>query len=93
MRQNENFMLRCCADLTLLVPVGEAALRFPGMISVNETGAFLWEALSRDQTPESLTELLTQRFQVSPDRAARDTEVFLDKLARAGALADEERDG
>lgn len=93
MRQNENFMLRSCADLTLLVPVGEAALRFPGMISVNETGAFLWEALSREQTMESLTALLTERFQVTAGQAEQDAAAFVEKLARAGALVDEDRDG
>lgn len=93
MRQNENFMLRSCADLTLLVPVGAAALRFPGMISVNETGAFLWEALSQEQTLESLTELLTRRFQVTAGQAERDAAAFVDKLARAGALTDAAQDG
>ena len=48
MRQNKEFLLRRCADLTLLVPVGETALRFPGMISINETGTLLWDALEQD---------------------------------------------
>lgn len=86
MRQNEHFMLQSCADLTLLVPVGEAALQFPGMISLNETGVFLWEALSREQTVESLTALLTERFQVTSAQAQQDAAAFVDKLARAGAL-------
>ena len=89
MRQNENFMLKRCADLTLLVPVGKAALTFPGMISINETGVFLWESLRTAQSVESLTELLVQRFQVSEEQAAADTAHFLEKLSRAGALRDE----
>ena len=93
MRQNENFILKRCAGLTLLVPVGKAAISFPGMISLNETGAFLWEALGQDQSLESLAALLAERFQVTEQQAAQDTAHFLDKLTRAGALLDEIQNG
>ena len=88
MRQNKEFLLRRCADLTLLVPVGETALRFPGMISINETGTLLWDALEQDQTPESLADLLICRFQVDRTGAEADVCLFLDKLSGAGALRD-----
>ena len=89
MRQNKELLLRRCADLTLLVPVGETALRFPGMISINETGTLLWDALEQDQTPESLADLLICRFQVDRTRAEADVRLFLDKLSGAGALQDD----
>ena len=41
MRRNDGFILRKAADLTVIVPVGREAVRFPGMLSVNETGRFL----------------------------------------------------
>ena len=38
MKGNKDFLLREVADSLVLVPVGEAARRFPGMIRLNETG-------------------------------------------------------
>ena len=49
MRRNENFILRRVADMSVIVPLGAAAEAFPGMISVNETGAFLWDLLEQEQ--------------------------------------------
>lgn len=88
MRRNEEFILRQTADLTIILPVGKASERFPGMISINETGAFLWELLEREQTSDSLAAALTQEYQVELSRAKTDVDAFLDKLRRAGALTE-----
>ena len=53
MKQNPNFLLREVADSLVLVPVGEATKKYPGMITLNATGKFLWEALAAEQTAES----------------------------------------
>lgn len=86
MRRNENFILRQTADLTVILPVGEASVHFPGMISVNETGAFLWEALSAEHTLVSLAQTLTGEYQVELPQAEQDVSTFLEQLRRAGAL-------
>ena len=89
MRRNENFILRQTADLTIILPVGEASVHFPGMISVNETGAMLWELLREPCNPQSLALELTRVYEVELDRAQRDVDVFLEQLRRAGALLEE----
>lgn len=61
MRRNENFILRRVADMSVIVPLGAAAEAFPGMISVNETGAFLWDLLEQEQTLQSLGDALMRR--------------------------------
>lgn len=86
MRRNENFILRQTADLMVILPVGEASVRFPGMISVNETGAFLWEELEHEHTADTLAEGLTREYEVELPTARRDTDAFLEKLRKAGAL-------
>jgi len=88
MKGNKDFLLREVADSLVLVPVGEAARRFPGMIRLNETGRLLWELLEREQTPESLTEALLSRFEVSREQAGADVEAFLEKLRSTGAVVD-----
>lgn len=88
MRRNEDFILRQTADLLVILPVGEASVRFPGMISVNETGAFLWETLEGEHTMESLVQALTEAYEVELSVAGKDTAAFLEKLRKAGALVE-----
>ena len=86
MHRSEEFLLREAAGLTVIVPVGPAAVRFPGMISVNATGEFLWNALAAEQTLDSLVDALTAEYAVEREQAQRDVRTFLDTLTRAGAL-------
>ena len=89
MRRNENFILRQTADLTIILPVGEASVHFPGMISVNETGAMLWGLLKDSRSAQSLAQELTEIYEVELEQAQRDVDAFLEQLRRAGALLEE----
>ena len=53
MRQNPDYILRTTVDTMVILPVGRAAVDFPGMLAVNETGQFLWELLERERTAEA----------------------------------------
>lgn len=86
MRQNPDFIMKTVAGRTVLVPVGPAAVRFPGMVSLNETGKLLWDLLERDRSAEELLELLEQRFEVEHSQLGADVEVFLRRLRLAGAI-------
>ena len=86
MKQSPDFLLRDVADSLVLVPVGAATERFPGMITLNESGKLLWEALATEQTPETLTELLLEQYEVAPEQARTDVDAFLKKLCAVGAV-------
>ena len=88
MRRNANFLLRQVADSQVLVPVGEASRKFPGMIRLNETGCFLWGKLEQEQTVQTLTEALLGRYEVSSQKAQADVEAFLARIRPTGALVD-----
>ena len=85
MRRNENFILRRVADMSVIVPLGAAAEAFPG-ISVNETGAFLWDLLEQEQTLQSLGDALCAVYSVEREQAEADAAAFLDKLRPVGAV-------
>ena len=89
MRRNEQFILREAADMSIILPVGEASNRFPGMISVNETGAFLWQQLEAEHTPETLAAALTGAYEVDLPRALKDVQAFLEQLKGTGALLED----
>ncbi len=89
MKKNPEYLIRRVADRQVIVPIGKAAENFVGMIAVNGTGAFLWEQLENEQTPERLVDALTQQYEVSREQAMKDVLTFLDKLRSVGALVEE----
>lgn len=88
MKRDPNYLLRDVADSLVVVPVGAAASAFPGMITLNETGRFLWELLATEQTTESLVDAMLQRYEVTEAQARQDVERFTQNLLLAGALTE-----
>lgn len=86
MKRNPNFLLRSVADTLVLVPVGQATDGFAGMVTLNSTSAFLWELLETEQTIQSLTEALLNRYDVAEAKARADAEAFLAALMPTGAI-------
>ena len=58
MRIKEGYMLREAAGETVVVPFGEEALNFQGIISLNETGALLWKELEQGCEKKDLVQAL-----------------------------------
>lgn len=86
MKRSNDFLLQDVAGTLVVVPVGEAAATFKGMITMNSTGAFLWELLGDEQTEQTLTEALVAKYEVEPAQARTDVEAFLGKLREVGAV-------
>lgn len=86
MKINENFLLREVAGNTIVVPVGEAAEKFNGMVKLNETGIFLWRALQQETNEAEVTEALCQEYEVDEATAKKDVAAFIQLLHNAGIL-------
>ena len=80
LKLDKEYVLRQIEDDYIIVPVGKAALSFNGMITVNETGAFLWEQLVKGTSKEGLLETLIETYEVTQEEAERDIDEFLDVL-------------
>lgn len=86
MKRSADFLLRDVAGTLVIVPVNQAVLAFPGMITLNATGAYIWELLETEQTVQSLSDALVARYEVDSQTAQADVEAFLEKLKPTGAL-------
>lgn len=86
MKRSANFLLREVADTQVLVPLGEAAITFPGMVTLNATGAYIWELLETEQTLQSLAEALAEHYAVDLEKAQTDAAAFVNKLIPIGAI-------
>lgn len=86
MKVKEGFMLREVADNYVVVPVGSAATKFNGVITLNSTGAFLWKKLTKEITISELVSSLVQEYEVDATIARTDVEKFIEKLAGANLI-------
>ena len=85
MKIKENFLLKEVAGKTIVVPVGKATLDFNAIITLNETGAFLFSKLQeKDMTEEDLVNALTSEYDVSADVASADIKKFVESIKTAG---------
>ena len=88
MRIKEGFVKTEIADKTVVIPVGEITVDFSGIISLNETGAFLWDLLSKDVTRDALLTALLDEYETSEATAEKDIDAFLQTLREKDILCD-----
>ena len=89
MRATKDAIKRVIAGETVLVPTGRLAERFQGLISLNETGAFIWDELSGDRTEDELRRALLEEYDTTEECAARDLALFLNGLREHGLLEED----
>lgn len=87
MKIKDGFILRSVSDAYVVVAVGEATKSFNGMITLNETGAFLWKALADGCADKAeLVEKLLGEYEVDHALAEKDVDTFVKQLSEAKLL-------
>lgn len=86
MKIKEGFVLRTVAGSNIVVPVGAAALDFNGMITLNDSGAFLWKVLEQGGDVDAMVNALLGEYDVDAETARKCSEDFVAKLIEAGCL-------
>ena len=86
MKLIEGFCIRKILDETVIIPTGKAAHCLSGLISVNETGEFIFELLQTEQTMESLVAEMLEEFEVEKEKAEEEVEAFVKVLIENGML-------
>lgn len=90
MKIKNGFIIREIAGSYVIIAAGEDAVDFGGMITVNETGAFLWGLLERGTSKKEMTEKLLSEYDVDEKTAEADIDEFIEKLRAGKILADDE---
>lgn len=70
----------------MVVPIGQATLDFNGMMSLNETGAFIFSKMLDGTTKEQLIEDLISEYEVEREIAQKDVDDFIKKVEGEGLL-------
>ena len=89
MKMKDGFVLRKIADQYIAVPVGTRAKELHGLIGLNETGAFIWERLSKNRMPEEIVKDLCEEYEVEKTSAMASVQRFIKKLQAEDILIDE----
>ena len=85
MKLKDGFLLRQVAGQTVVLPTG-GDLDLNMMITLNDTGAFLWERLGQDTDEAALTAALLAEYDVDAETAAGCVAAFVKKLNDHGFL-------
>jgi hypothetical protein len=86
MKIKDGFVLRQVADTWVVMPLGQQSLDFDGMLTLNDTGALLWQTLEKGGDREAMADALTAEYEVTRDAALRDVDIFLVKLQETGCV-------
>lgn len=86
MKLKDGFLLREIAGETVVMPSG-GDLDLNMMITLNETGAFLWKHLQQETNQETLVAALLAEYDVEEARASAAVAAFVKKLEDNGFLA------
>lgn len=87
MKIRDGYLLRSVAGKNIVVSVG-AQLDFNGMLTLNDTGVFFWNLLSKGATKEEMLDALLTEYDVGADDASKDIDEFIGKLKDAKLLED-----
>lgn len=87
MKIKDGFIFRTVADSHIVVPTGERCEEFNGMITLNSSGAFLWELLEKDHTEEELVQAILENYDDVEEAYARTcVREFIEELEKKHLL-------
>ncbi|MBE6571318.1 MAG: PqqD family protein [Ruminococcaceae bacterium] len=86
MKLKEGFILRTVAGQTVALP-SEGVTNLDMMITLNDTGKFLWEKLTVDAEKADLVEALLAEYDVDRERAEKSVDTFIARLKELDFLA------
>ena len=87
MKIKDGFILRTICGENIVVGEGLAQVNFNRILSLNESAAYLWQAVTgKEFTPVPLTRLLLERYEVTEERADADVETLLKVWTAEGVV-------
>ncbi len=86
MKLNENFVYKTIAGQPVVVPVGEAAKKINGIISLVGPAEIIWKALEAGKDYDSIVADIAAEFDANEETIKKDLDIFLEKLKDYGIL-------
>ena len=87
MKIADGFVLKKVADSYVVVPTGQNVVDFTSMITINETGEFIWRQLGSETTIEEIATAMCNEYEIDYETAKNDVEAFVEILKNNKVLA------
>lgn len=88
MKIKEGFVIREVAGEYVVMNVG-GDTSFNGMITLNETGAFIWKAIEEGKSEDGIADKIVLEYDIDKATALNDVKRFIIKMSEAGVLEQE----
>lgn len=86
MKLKQEFVLREVAGDKLLIPVMGTEDAFNGIITLNETGAFIFKQIEAEKDEPEIVEALLEEYQVTREQATKNVADFCDNFRKLNIL-------
>ncbi len=81
MKIRDGFILRDVGGKTFVVATGALSTEFSGMITLNETGKFIWNCINEGMDAEQIVQKIVTSFEDADiDVVTNDVTTFINKL-------------
>ncbi len=88
MKLKNKYVLRTVADKTVAIAVENAGEQTEGVITLNETGAFIFGKLNEGANVTEIAESFFKEYDVSKAEAEKAVATFMENLKASGLLED-----
>ncbi len=86
MKIKDGFLLREVAGNYVVIAVGEDAVNFNSIITVNEIGAYIWNKINEGKNEEAIADDIIGEYSIDRDTALKDIGEFANQLREAGII-------
>ena len=86
MQKTQSFIKRDISGETILIPIGETAQSFNGMITLQGIGGFIWDHIEEAESLEHLIDMITEEYDVDRATVGSDAIEFIMQLLRSGMI-------
>ena len=86
MKLKYNFVVRSVANKMVAIPVGNETEEFDCMITLNESGAFVFNLLKEETTKEGLVSAFLNEYDTTKEQAEKTVDEFTQKLRETDIL-------
>lgn len=88
MKIKDTFVLSEIGGSYIVIPTGSDTIDLNGMITLNETGYFMWNKLQSDITKDELIDEFLKEYDIDRETVSDDIDEFIDKLRTIGAICE-----
>lgn len=86
MKIKNGFVLRRVLDEAIVIATGEASKKFHGMVKLNDSAADIWEWISEGYEVETIASKLSEKYELTLDKAFEDVKSMLSQMSDAGLI-------